>query len=447
MKRIIILGGGISGLSLLWNLKKTHPDQEIILLEKNDRVGGLIHTYNKEGFIFEGAARSFNLNQNGRYTLKLVEELKLQDELIFAHKKSSQKYLYINKTLKKIPKNPLTFFFSSLTRSLSWFLLKDFVQEKGEREEETVHQFFERRFGKKITNTLVSSLISGVYAGDSKKLSMKNCFPKLYELEMLHGSLIKGYFKNRKQKTEFPNSKFIEKCRKYKIASFKNGMQTLPLALYEKLKSQIYLNQSIKSIQHIDSKSQIVLDDGRTLEADQIYSTLSIHALCKILDLPNFNPVNFSTVIVVNVGYKNKVLNKKGFGYFIPPDENEEILGMIWDSSIFKEQNSYSDETRISVMIGEKVLAGVSSPSDTIFFNIALKALKNHLNIDQEPCVINVFKNYQAIPQYQVGYTKILDTIKQNFPHIVFLGSSFNGISVNDCIAKSYQVSEKNDLI
>ena len=193
MKKIIILGGGISGLSLLWSLKKKHGKQaDVILLEKTSRVGGWIRTVKKEGFLFEKGPRSCRTQGHGRATLRLIEELGLQKQVIQADASAHHRYLYFQQHLQKIPSSFLSFLFSPLTRKIIPHLLKEWLVPKAREEDETVHDFFSRRISREAAETFVNSLTLGIYACDSRKLSIKSCFPSIYAWEQQYGSLLKG---------------------------------------------------------------------------------------------------------------------------------------------------------------------------------------------------------------------------------------------------------------
>jgi protoporphyrinogen/coproporphyrinogen III oxidase len=438
MKKLVVLGGGISGLSLLWNLKKRFGDQHsLILLEKSSRVGGWIRTKNQSGFVFESGPRSFQLQGNGKYTLQLIEELGLQDQVITAAKEAHHRYLYINKTLEQVPSSFFSFISSPLTRNLCWNLLKEWTVPAGVSEDESVHEFFSRRLGPKATNIFVDALVSGIYAGDMHHLSMKACFPRFFEWERQYGSLTKGALFGRKQ-NDLPQSEFIRRFEKHTIGSFNEGMETLPRALYEKLQSHIQLKQNVQKLSFQPNGIEIRMEDGSIQWADHLFSTVPSHVLSGIM--PGIlNEIPMASIAAVNLGYKASLLDKKGFGYLIPSVEKEDVLGMVWDSCVFPQQSLSADETRLTVMMGGTRMSGFSDCTESGFLASALEAVKNHLNIDVEPDQVNVSLAENAIPQYPIGHLKKLEKLQSISPHLTIVGSSFEGVAVNDCVAKAYK--------
>ncbi len=359
MKNIIILGGGISGLALLWYLKKAYRDTvSITLLEKTSRVGGWIQSIKKEGFLFEQGPHSFRGGSQGIATLQLVEELGLHNQIITANPSAQQRFLYLDKQLQKVPAHFFSLLFSPLTRKLFLNLLMEWRMPRGVTEDESIHSFFSRRVGKEVVETFLDPLVTGIYAGSIHNLSAKSCFPKLFEWERHYGSLTKGAFINRFSKRNEVVSPFIKKMKREKLFSFKDGMEVLPQTLALLLKDHIFTHHDVSSMQLSSKNAQLELTNGKKMHADLVYSTLPASALASLLRPHNseisklLNSISYESIAVVSLGYKQRLLPLQGFGYLIPSKENENILGMVWDSCIFPQQAKWPEETRLTVMIG-----------------------------------------------------------------------------------------------
>lgn len=448
MKNIVVLGGGISGLALLWYLKKHYGNAaNLILLEKNARVGGLIHTVKKEGFLFEHGPRSCRTRGQGIATLQLVEELNLQDQLIVASRSAHQRFLYHDKHLQKIPNNLFSLTWSPLTRSMISKLLWEWRIPPSTAEDESIHSFFSRRLGSDITNIFLDALTSGIYAGNIHELSIRSCFPQLFQWEREHGSLWKGAWISWLSKNQQKMSPYVKKMRKAKLFSFKEGMETLPKTLATRLATHIYTNHAVTGMQFLANGIELQLANGEIWKADEVYSTLPARALAPII-YPHhrqagelLNSITAASVAVVSLGYNKNLLPLKGFGYLIPSMENENILGMVWDSCVFPEQNVLSEETRLTVMIR---VADMSHFKESDFLRCALDAVTHHLKIEAEPNAVDVHRAEFAIPQYLVGHDQkkmaILSAIQELSPRLHVLGSSFNGVAVNECIFNAKKI-------
>ena len=150
--------------------------------------------------------------------------------------------------------------------------------------------------------------------------------------------------------------------------------------------------------------------------------------------------IPYTTVTLVHLGFNRKVLKQEGFGYLIPSKEQSQILGMVWDSSAFPEQNSHPEETRLTLMIQ-------GHPSKPELDTLTQQALNQHLQCDQSPTVISITTAKSAIPQYLVGHQDTINQLKrtasEKYPQLSLCGTAFNGVSINDCVAETsrlYQI-------
>lgn len=408
MKHIAVLGAGICGLSLAWRLKKKYRNEaKITLFEKTSRAGGWIETIEKEGFLFEQGPRSCRPQGAGIATLQLIEELNLQSEVLGG--KLPNRYLLYNQKLEKVPSDLISFLTSPLTRRHIPAILRECFKKSDFKEDETIFDFFSRRFSSDFAMSLIDPFVSGIFAGDIRELSIRSCFPYLHE----NGCVVRSFFKRKKSDNL---SRFVQANQKYNLFTFKNGMETLTKRLSQEL--TIIYNQTVSGIDSLSDHAVVRLATGENLHFDHVYTTLAD------------KEVPTSSIAVVNFGYHRDVLKNKGFGYLVPSKENEKILGVVFDSSAFPMQNKHPEETRLTVMVGEKYL------HDPL--TVAGEALSKHLSIDAMPDVTHVKIAKNAIPQYPVGHWEWLKRKELNCkPHITFLGSSYYGVSVNDTIKKN----------
>ena len=177
---IKILGGGISGLSLGYYLKK-HLQTPVTVFEKESRPGGMIASQHVGDFFFEKGPRTF-MTSRSPALLSLIEELGLKSELIFAH--PQKRYIYYKGKLRSLQQ--------MLPKVALRGLLRDW-RTSPSSEDETIRSFGERRFGKWVADFILDPVTAGVYAGSIDHLSVEKCFPKLKEIEKMHGSIVKGF--------------------------------------------------------------------------------------------------------------------------------------------------------------------------------------------------------------------------------------------------------------
>jgi oxygen-dependent protoporphyrinogen oxidase len=298
--RALILGGGITGLSAAWFLKKKNPNAEITLLEKSDRVGGWIRTDREGDFLFEKGPRTFPLGRCP-LLLEMMQELRLN--ILYA--KPQKRYLWKKGKLH------------SLGSQLPWllpYLLREPFVKKSIVEDESIYDFAVRRFGVKVAEEIFDPMTLGIYAGDMRKLSIRSCFPSLFSAEREKGSVLKAFFGVKSQG----------------LFTLEAGMESLVEALKKGI--DIVTQCKVEAI----GKNEVTAG-GKIWKADRILSALPPQLPAK-------------SIWVVNVGFNREVLQKRGYGYLIPTREGQSVLGVIWDSSIFPLQG----QTKMTVMLREE---------------------------------------------------------------------------------------------
>lgn len=443
MKEIGIIGGGISGLTAAFLLKKRGFD--VTLFDKSERVGGNIQTIEIEGFLIEYAANS--LLKSPRL-VDLIRELNLDAEVLAADAKAKNRYVLQNGKLRPLPmtiaKMAFGDFFS--TRAKLRLLKEPFIKSKS-NETESVAAFFERRLGREIVEKAADPFISGIYAGDPEKLSIKAAFPRLFEMEKSHGNLLLGAFRSKTEKADknFPRT-----------FSFKNGVQTLTDRLRENLGESVKTNTGILNIEKkSDGKWLVKTDSGEAVEA--VFDCLivstpaeSAAALIENLDKNLSNQLKniyYPPVAMVFFGVKKEFLQHKldGFGFLIPGSEKRKILGTIWNSAVFagRAPDGYH---LLTTFVGGARNPQIFEKTDEEIFEIVFEELKEILGLQEKPDFMHIKRWRKAIPQYKIGYEKIENAI-ENFQRenrgIYFCSNFYKGISVGDCVKNAYALAER----
>lgn len=446
--RAIIIGAGISGLALGWFLKRRFSDAlSLTILESADRCGGWIRTRQQDGFLFEEGPRSCRVTAEGVTTIRLAEELGIADKVIMGSIEAKKRYLYVDGKLHPVPNHLLAFMRSPLMKGVLSSLWKEWREEPSSLTDESIADFVGRRFGGKIADNFVDPLVSGIYAGDMHKLSVRSCFPKWYEQEQQHGSLLKGALKSA-----FASKPETKISKQGSIFSFKQGMETLTAALYDRLKGYVRLGCPACEIRIRQECIEVKLSTGDILEGEHVYIATPAQAAARLVEqeapliAQEMAQTPYATIAAVNMGWKNDVLPYQGFGYLVPFNQHQEILGTVFDSSVFPEQNK-GPQTRLTIMIGgirhPKAMHGTTHELQAI----AGKAVFRHLGISAEPDVSHVSFARHAIPQYEVGHHARLQRIEKELQQIFsfrlkLLGSAWRGVAVNDCISEAQAMAQ-----
>lgn len=402
------MGGGISGLSLAWFL---HPYCEVVVLEKEAHAGGWLKTDITEGFLFDRGPRTFR--QNSLFK-NLISELEIESEVIYSSKESKKRYLLGKKGLSSISKS-----------ALLPALFKEWKVPYYEGEE-SIAAFANRRFNQEIAETLFDAMALGVYGGNMHELSINACFPKIKEWEKEYGSIAKALLCH------------LTHLKNHSLFSFKEGSETLCRALVNKLGDRVKLNEAAEKIQFTLEGVEVLTQKG-IYSADYLVSAMPSSLLTTYFPRleQQVSCLKSSSLQMVYCGFDREVLTYKGFGYLVPTRENKSILGAVFDSQIFPEQNSYQGQTRLTMMVKE----GCDPEM------VAQEALRRDLQIFDRPRLLQIREAKEAIPQYELGHQLAISHLKEAvnsyYPRLYLTGNYLSGVSVADCIKSSKDLSEE----
>ncbi|KAF4324512.1 hypothetical protein BBO99_00001738 [Phytophthora kernoviae] len=477
---VVILGGGISGLTLAFFLRQALPKAvaeatRIRVLDANSISGGWVHTAKSDDFLFEEGPRGFRPSRNGAEMLRLVEQLKLQEQMQAVDPAAQARYILRNGKVEKLPTSLLEALRWPLSPAVARAALRELFVKPGSLQDESVYNFMVRRFSPVVAERLVDPMASGIFGGDIRKLSMRSCFSMLVDLEQKHGSVVKGMLLGGPSSEDTlldgtKKSDFIKKHEKSVSVSFTDGMSTLMQTLEDSITadpmSEMLLNTKVtrlgvhghssKSLKApmftVESKDPKSGEFLKPIKASHVFSTIPACYLAPAVkdSAPGLaealSEIKFADMGMVHVGYNEKVLPSDGFGYLVPTTEHEKVLGVVFDSNTFPVQNaSNKTQTRLSVMSGGAHFPEVASlPKKQLELN-ALDALKRHLGISRKPDYVRAMALTNGIPQYHVGFGQTLERIEKqaarSAPGLYLGGNSFYGIGLADCVTHSKQLA------
>ncbi|XP_029959396.1 protoporphyrinogen oxidase isoform X2 [Salarias fasciatus] len=467
MRTVAVLGGGIGGLAASYYLCQSQQVTKVVVLEASSRWGGwLWSTRRPDGAVFEHGPRGIRpAGAVGRNTLNMVEDLGLGEELLpvpSSHVASQNRYLYVNQQLHKMPTGitGLLRTVPPFTRPLLFSIASEILVKKSENPDESVHSFVSRRFGKELADMAVDSLCRGVFAGDSRKLSVRSCFPPLFWAEQLRGSVVLGMLSSSAgDPAAGPGAAvapgpLAQRAVRESWAqwSLKRGVQSLPESLTEYLRGsgrvQLHTDAAVKQIQPSASGWTVHLEDG-VVSADHVISALPARALASALPsscqplVQQLQDIASVTVAVVNLEYEGSILPVQGFGHLVPSSEDQALLGVVYDSVPFPQHNRPDGlTTRVTVMMGgawfHQLLGGAHPASQEQLLSRAVEAVRRHLGVTAEPSWSRVCLHRDCIPQYFLGHFGKVESmrhfIRTHELRLSLTGSSYDGVSVNDVV-------------
>jgi oxygen-dependent protoporphyrinogen oxidase len=453
MKRIAIIGGGLSGLTVAYALLQKRADLDIAVFEADNRPGGKIWTDRANGFLCEKGANGF-LDNKPR-TLELCQSLGI--EPLRSNENSKKRYIFVNGKLNALPESPPAFIKSGL---LSWRgklrMLREYNAPKGP-DDETVADFIIRRLGKEALDKLIDPMASGIYAGDPYRMSIKSCFPRIKELEKEYGGLFRALLKIRKQKKQQLRKAKGKGDAKVSVApggtltSFYDGAQTMTDVLAQKLADRLHLGVSVQGIDKNGSAYQIHTSKGPA-EADIVILASPAYATAEMVkDFDSkisdaLSDIPYPPVSVVCFGYKKEKVGHllNGFGFLVPHIEGRKILGTLWDSSIFPNRAT-EGYALLRTMVGGAKSPDIAMLDDDRISRLVFNELKPILTLKTDPDMVRVYRWEKAIPQYLLGHSqkiKFLDDRTTHYPGMYLAGNAYRGIGMNDCVESSYKLAE-----
>jgi oxygen-dependent protoporphyrinogen oxidase len=456
MKRVVIAGGGIAGLSVAHALRVETPDVEVIVLQGDPRVGGNIRSERSDGYLCEWGADGFL--DNSPPTLALVDAVGLTPRLMPSRDEARRRFVFRHGRLHEVPTSPGAFVRSGLL-SLGGKLRifgEPFARPRPGRDE-SIHQFAERRIGREAADALVDTMVSGIFAGDAHALSLRACFPKMWDMETEYRSLFRAMLAKRKthKKTDGIGSPTGT------LTSFPGGMEELVVAVAGALGHTVRTSSPVEALRSrraptggeprpVGARAFSVLSGGRSIEADAV--VLAGPASDSAALVEPFDPslagllgsIRTAPIVVVCLGYDAATLAAdrgplNGFGFLVPRGEGPRILGALWESSIY-EGRAPAGKALMRVMIGGATDPGaVSLPQDELV-RIVRADLEKTMHLRIVPEFVRIIRHARGIPQYTVGHPSRLariDAALQAHPGLFLAGNSYRGVSINSCVAEA----------
>ncbi|SDZ81905.1 protoporphyrinogen oxidase [Desulfuromusa kysingii] len=460
MTRIAIVGAGISGLATAYAIeqqaKRAEFEVETLVIEKESRTGGKILSVKDNGYLCEWGPNGFL--DNKPMTLDLCWQLQIEDQLLRSDDNARKRFIYADKILHQMPENGPAFLKSKL---ISWpgkfrLAAELVIPKRVPGGDETLAEFGRRRLGEEALNKLISPMVSGIFAGNPETMSLKSCFPRIYELEQDYGGLIKAMLRlAKKKRAEVKAGKAVASAAGPGgvLTSFQGGIQELTDGVAAALSGTVLTGHGVVRIQQKQGGISLRLDDGQEHDVDMVVTAAPAYAVAEMLDELNdksskiLRQIPYATMNVVCFGYQKEriAFDLNGFGYLIPKAEGCHTLGTLWDSSIFANRAPEGKVLLRSMMGGAANMTAIEFSEDEVKAR-TMSDLKQIMGINCEPEFIKIFRHRHAIPQYISGHAQRLlelESSLQDSPDLILTGNAFYGVGLNDCVNAANKAAEK----
>ncbi|PJN90380.1 protoporphyrinogen oxidase [Bacillus sp. mrc49] len=448
MKTVVVVGGGITGLSTMYHLqqavKTASQSVRLILIEGNEKLGGKIRTVHDGPFKIEAGADSIVARkQNIKPFLK---ELGLEDQVVY--NATGKSFIHTDGVLKKIPEDALFGIPMSLESLASSELvsaqgkvdaLKDFyTKNETFTKNDSIGLFLESFLGKELVQKQISPVLSGVYSGNLNELTIAKTLPEMLDYKNEYGSIIRGLSENKDKYQSKGNKKFL---------SFKNGLSVL----IDRMEECLELVEIIKGVkaEKISKDGQgyiVALENGETLETDFIVLSTPHTVARKLLGdqelEQDFAGLVDSSMISIYLGFDipDSMLPEDGTG-FIAGDNSDLICNACtWTSRKWEHTSGNSQLlVRLFYKSSSPDYERLRSLTKHELIEVALQDIKNSLAITGTPITSEVTKWHENMPNYHMKHPQIVQSLEakmaKDYPNVLLAGCSYNGVGIPDCIA------------
>ena len=464
-KRVVIVGGGISGLSAAFTLleqagRRDEPLQ-CTVVEAQDHFGGKIVTNRRDGLVTEGGPDSFLTTKPS--ALALCEKLGLTSQLINTNQGNAQTFTYSKGRLREFPQGLIAMVptkLGPLFRSgvVSWTGIvrmgADWIipARVPTNEEETLAEFFSRRLGSEAFDRLIEPLVAGIYAGDANELSVDATFPQLVELERKHGSLIKGALTMQRARSSHKSNATVRTL----FATLEGGLGDLITSLTDRLSGagvSLRRGANVQALQTLDSHTpyRVELKGGDRLDADAVilatpaYVSAELVRSCDHEAATLLDQIPYASTMTISMVFPEPDVKPRlrGYGFVVPRVENRSLIAATW-SSMKWTGRAPSGQCLIRCYLGGRGREHLLESSDAELAGRACRELETMAGIQSLPLHVEVYRWPRAMPQYTRGHRERVQRIRQRVarhPGLYVTGAAYDGIGIPDCIRDAENTS------
>lgn len=437
----IIVGAGISGLSAAAALQARGAN--LLVVEAGATPGGAMQsTIRDDGYVLDNGPNTVTSNNAALW--QHFAELGIADARIVAGHSGKNRYVLRDGKPAALPLSPPAFVRSSLLSPAAKLrLMLEPLLPRSPMPDESVFSFFARRLGLEPAQRMIDPFVSGVYAGDPRALSVKAAFGSLWDAEQRAGSIVLGMLTARKAQSEAPKPK---QRAKRELFNFTNGLATWPQAIADRLGERLWLNAPATGLQPADygwrltvrrngheevlHASQVVLAAPAFVAADLV-AGVDTAAAAALQAIP------YPPMAVVHLAFprENIAHPLDGFGVLCPSEEGRNVLGILWNSTLF------AGRAPAGVALTTSFVGGARTPEialqdDELLTSLVVREHVTMLGAQGQPVMVHISRWPRAIPQYVAGHDERIATLEQleaAWPGLHLIGNYRGGVSAEKC--------------
>ena len=463
-KKLVVVGGGISGLAAAHRLTELAPGAQLSLLEASDRLGGVLSTIERDGFLIEQGADSFITNVP--WATNLSQRVGLADELITTNSAHRGAAVVRQGRVHRLPDG-----FQMMATSRVWPLLTSpilsipgrirmaaerLVPAREDSSDESLADFACRRLGTEAFTWLVEPMVSGIFTADARRLSVQAAVPQFFEMERRWGSLTRGLRQRSASKSK-DNDTTATGARYGLFQTPAHGMSQLVTAVADCLPAgSVKLNYPVERVRSTpdgrwqletgtNSHPAVVCDGVIMAVSTQVAGPMLQHQLPELCDL--LSKIEYASSAVVSLGYRQEQAQRpiNYFGVVVPAAENSPILAVSFSSVKFSSRAPV-DGLLVRTFVGGALRPELVDLEDRDLRQLVTQELGRLLGMDGEPLVCSIRRWHQAMPQYHIGHlsrVKEIETLISNQRGLEVAGNGYRGVGIPQCIHSGERAAEQ----
>ena len=458
MKRIAIVGGGISGLSAAYYLAQAGHD--CTLIEAQPRLGGVIQTEQVDGCVIEAGPDSFIAQKP--WAMELIRELGIEDQVIGSNDHLRKTFVLRGGRLIPLPDGvqfmaptkvmpivmtPLLGVRSKAKMAMEWFR-----RPAGVSRDRSVAEFVKEHYGSEVNEYLAQPMLAGVYGGAPENLSVNSVLPRFVEMEKRHGSVGRGLLRAMSRARGSKAAGNPASGPRSLFLSLRGGMQQLTDTLSGKLEGRVRVVSAAVDAMAGQSGAFQLTAGGDTISADEVVLATRAYQAAELLQQMDSRladllaGIRYTSSVTVNLLYPRPPFEHKleGFGFLIPRAEQRRLTACTWVNTKFPNRAAPDRALLRSFLSGQEAERAASS-ADAAVAEMAHQELSQLMHFRTKPATQRVYRWERAMAQYEVGHQKRIEEVESRLAKLSGLhlsGNAFAGIGIPDCIRRSKFVAE-----
>jgi len=461
--RLVVIGGGIAGLSAAHRAVERARERgqrlELTVLEAADRLGGIIQTERRDGFLVECGPDSFISDKP--WALDLCRRLGIEDRLIGTSDRFRTAFVAFGGRLHPLPAGfqlmaPTRL--SSLLRSslFSWRgklrMAMDLVLPRGGDSDESLGAFVRRRLGREALARVAQPLIGGIYTADPESLSLAATMPRFLEMEREHRSVILAM--RRAARRAAAATAGTSGARWSLFVTFKDGMEELVQALAGRLPpGAVRLKERVTALERQGAGWRVATDGGSVLDAEGVILATESYQAARLLHHADpglghlLEDIPYASSATVTLAYRREAIRHTldGFGFVVPQVERRPVIAGTF-SSVKYPGRAPEGHVLLRVFVGGALNESAVAADDAALVAAARGELAALLGAEGAPVFTRVNRYVKAMPQYQVGHLTRVDAIEsaaRRLPGLALAGAAYRGVGIADCIHSGEEAAER----